>query len=151
MTHRQWRRVRVRPRTMQVALTVSSVALLVVAAASAKSPTHPLVPGSLVIAETTYPAAGDPAIGVGRPLSEGGNAIADGKYPEVFNNDTVDASFAVSTPIDLLDVDSLAAAVRGVDAVVHCAAFFRGATAEEAHAAYVVAAHKYFGEFARDA
>jgi len=35
---------------------------------------------------------------------------------------------------DLLDADSLALAVRGVDAVVHCAAFFRGATAEQAHA-----------------
>jgi len=35
---------------------------------------------------------------------------------------------------DLLKVDSLALAVRGVDAVVHCAAFFRGATAEQAHA-----------------
>ncbi|MEZ4410713.1 MAG: NAD-dependent epimerase/dehydratase family protein [Polyangiales bacterium] len=35
---------------------------------------------------------------------------------------------------DLLDAGSLATAVRGVDAVVHCAAFFRGATAEEAHA-----------------
>src|SRR5438477_5955336 len=35
---------------------------------------------------------------------------------------------------DLLRPDSLAAAVRGVDAVVHCAAFFRGATAEQAHA-----------------
>lgn len=35
---------------------------------------------------------------------------------------------------DLREVDSLAAAVRGVDAVVHCAAFFRGATPEEAHA-----------------
>jgi nucleoside-diphosphate-sugar epimerase len=35
---------------------------------------------------------------------------------------------------DLLDADSLATAVRGVDAVVHCAAFFRGATAEQAHA-----------------
>jgi nucleoside-diphosphate-sugar epimerase len=34
---------------------------------------------------------------------------------------------------DLLDTDSLAAAVRGVDAVVHCAAFFRGATPEQAH------------------
>src|SRR4051794_24553233 len=31
-------------------------------------------------------------------------------------------------------MDSLAAAVRGVDAVVHCAAFFRGATPEQAHA-----------------
>lgn len=35
---------------------------------------------------------------------------------------------------DLLDGDSLVAAVRGIDAVVHCAAFFRGATPEQAHA-----------------
>ncbi len=35
---------------------------------------------------------------------------------------------------DLLDAASLAAAVRGVDAVVHCAAVFRGATPEQAHA-----------------
>lgn len=35
---------------------------------------------------------------------------------------------------DLLEPSSLAAAVAGVDAVVHCAAFFRGATAEQAHA-----------------
>jgi UDP-glucose 4-epimerase len=35
---------------------------------------------------------------------------------------------------DLLAVDSLAAAVRGIDVVVHCAAFFRGATPEQAHA-----------------
>ncbi len=35
---------------------------------------------------------------------------------------------------DLLDADSLHAAVRGIDAVVHCAAFFRGATPEQAHA-----------------
>ena len=35
---------------------------------------------------------------------------------------------------DLLDAASLATAVNGVDAVVHCAAFFRGATAEQARA-----------------
>jgi UDP-glucose 4-epimerase len=35
---------------------------------------------------------------------------------------------------DLLEPSSLSAAVRGVDVVVHCAAFFRGATAEQAHA-----------------
>jgi len=34
---------------------------------------------------------------------------------------------------DLLIPPSLTAAVREVDAVVHCAAFFRGATAEQAH------------------
>lgn len=35
---------------------------------------------------------------------------------------------------DLLRVETLAEAVRGVDAVVHCAAFFRGATPEQAQA-----------------
>jgi nucleoside-diphosphate-sugar epimerase len=35
---------------------------------------------------------------------------------------------------DLLDPASLAAAVKGIDAVVHCAAFFRGATEAQAHA-----------------
>lgn len=35
---------------------------------------------------------------------------------------------------DLLQAETLAAAVRDVDAVVHCAAFFRGATEAEAHA-----------------
>lgn len=35
---------------------------------------------------------------------------------------------------DLRDAESLADSVRGVDAVVHCAAFFRGATPQEAHA-----------------
>lgn len=35
---------------------------------------------------------------------------------------------------DLLVPTSLAGAVRDIDAVVHCAAFFRGATAEQAHA-----------------
>jgi UDP-glucose 4-epimerase len=35
---------------------------------------------------------------------------------------------------DLLEPASLVAAVRGVDAVVHCAAFFRGATEDQAHA-----------------
>jgi UDP-glucose 4-epimerase len=35
---------------------------------------------------------------------------------------------------DLLKAESLAGAVRGVEAVVHCAAFFRGATPEQAYA-----------------
>ena len=36
---------------------------------------------------------------------------------------------------DLMQPASLPAAVEGVDAVVHCAAFFRGATPEQIHAA----------------
>jgi hypothetical protein len=81
---------------------------LVVAAVSAGAksfPTHQFVPGSVVISESTYPAQGNPAIQVGQPLLQGGNAIADGKYPEVFNNNTVDGNFSVATPFNLVDVD----------------------------------------------
>jgi nucleoside-diphosphate-sugar epimerase len=53
--------------------------------------------------------------------------------------DPVRASSMLGTRVelvegDLLDADSLTVAVRSVDAVVHCAAFFRGATPEQAHA-----------------
>lgn len=51
---------------------------------------------------------------------------------------------------DLLDANSLAAAVRGVDAVVHCAAFFRGATPEQAHAVNDVGT-QHLARAARDA
>ena len=108
MRDSQGRRAQPRARTIQTgAAAACTLALLAAApAAGAKSfPAHPFVPGSVVIADTTYPAAGDPALTVGQPLPEGGNAIADGKYPEAFNNDSVDGSFAVSTPLDLQDVD----------------------------------------------
>lgn len=51
---------------------------------------------------------------------------------------------------DLLVPASLAAAVRGVDAVVHCAAFFRGATAEQAHAVNDLGT-QHLADAARDA
>jgi UDP-glucose 4-epimerase len=35
---------------------------------------------------------------------------------------------------DLLEAESLARALEGIDAVIHCAAFFRGASNEQAHA-----------------
>ena len=108
MKDRQGRRAATRARLLEtVVMSGCLLGLLAIAStANAKSsPTHPFVSGSVVIADTTYPAAGNPQVAVGQPLASGGNAIADGKYPEVFNNDTVDSSFAVSTPIDLLDVD----------------------------------------------
>jgi hypothetical protein len=90
-----------------VVVGVSLLGLLAAASAfGANSPAHPLVPGSVVLAQTTYPAAGDPAIQVGQPLANGSDAIADGRYPEVFNNASVDGNFAVSTPFSLVDVDS---------------------------------------------
>lgn len=51
---------------------------------------------------------------------------------------------------DLLEPDTLADAVHGVDAVVHCAAFFRGATDEQAHAVNELGTRR-IGEAAREA
>jgi len=51
---------------------------------------------------------------------------------------------------DLMQPASLPAAVQGVDAVVHCAAFFRGATPEEAHAVNDLGT-RHLAQAARDA
>ena len=92
------------------AITVAAGAVTLLAGAPAVSakafPSHPFTPGSVVIASSEYPAQGDPNVALGQPLPSGNPAVADGKYPEVFNNDasTADGSFAVSTPIELTDV-----------------------------------------------
>ena len=57
---------------------------------------------------------------------------------------------AVPVRGDLLEPATLADAVRGVDAVVHCAAFFRGATDEQAHATNDIGT-RTLAEAARDA
>ncbi len=64
------------------------------------------MPGSVVIASSQYPAQGNPNVVLGQPLPSGVPAVAGGKYPEVFNNDGPDGSFAVATPITLADVTS---------------------------------------------
>src|SRR6478609_8340332 len=64
---------------------------------------------------------------------------ARGHHVRALVRDRGRATAMLGAPIELVDGDllaptSLATAVTGVDAVVHCAAFFRGATAEQAHA-----------------
>ena len=88
------------------AVAASAIGLLAAApVAGAKAfPTHPFVPGSVVIASSEYPAQGNKSIQLGQPLPSGVPAVAGGKYPQVFNNDGPDPSFAVSTPITLTDV-----------------------------------------------
>ncbi|MDH5832422.1 NAD-dependent epimerase/dehydratase family protein [Luteimonas kalidii] len=63
---------------------------------------------------------------------------------------TLEAAGVTLARGDLLVPDTLAAAVRGVDAVVHCAAFFRGATPEQAHAVNDVGTRR-LAEAAHDA
>jgi hypothetical protein len=66
-----------------------------------------LLPGHLVLSRTVY-TAGKHSIVPGVTQLPAGcttdcvTAVADGGYPEVFNNESVDASFGVSSPI-LLD------------------------------------------------
>ncbi|MFC1419085.1 hypothetical protein [Streptacidiphilus cavernicola] len=66
-----------------------------------------LVPGSLVLSRTVY-TAGKGSITPGVTQLPAGcttacvSAVADGGYPEVFNNESVDPSFGISSPI-LLD------------------------------------------------
>jgi hypothetical protein len=57
-------------------------------------------PGSLIISGTTYAGTAS-TVTVGQTLSGGGKAIADGSFPNVFKNESVDAAFGVSSPIFL--------------------------------------------------
>jgi hypothetical protein len=54
----------------------------------------------ILVSRSVY--AGTPStVTVGQTLPGGGTAIADGTYPFVFNNNTVDGSFGVTSPIFL--------------------------------------------------
>ena len=70
------------------------------------SGTH-LIPGDLLVSTSTY--INDPSIVVGQTKLPPGSsapvtAIANGDYPGVFNNDTVDSSFGVTSPLYLDEV-----------------------------------------------
>ena len=85
------------------ALVVIGVVTIVGSTASASS--DYFVPGDLVVSRTVYDA--NPGnVHVGDTLPPGCTtgcvtAISDGTYPEVFNNDTVDSSFGITSKIFL--------------------------------------------------
>ncbi|WP_037610008.1 hypothetical protein, partial [Streptacidiphilus rugosus] len=93
---------------------LSGLVLIPGAAASAAPTGHGgsgdhrvLLPGHLVLSRTVYTAGRDSIVPGVTKLPAGCTtacvtAVADGGYPEVFNNESVDASFGVSSPI-LLD------------------------------------------------
>ena len=68
--------------------------------------TTPLVPGNLLVSESVYQGTAS-TVTVGQTLPPnqtvppGVAAIANGTYPTVFNNNTVDGSFGVTSPIYL--------------------------------------------------
>jgi hypothetical protein len=73
-----------------------------------------LIPGDLLVSTSTY--VNDPAIVAGSTVlppgsgSAGAVAIADGSYPQVFNNDTVDGSFGVTSQFTLKQITPQGAA-----------------------------------------
>jgi hypothetical protein len=80
------------------------------AQASVASPgndTH-LIPGDLLVSTSHY--INDPNIVAGQTIlppgagSAGALAIANGDYPYVFNNDSVDGSFGVTSPLELEEI-----------------------------------------------
>jgi hypothetical protein len=70
------------------------------------------IPGALIVSSSTY--AGTAAtVTVGQTLPGGGTAVANGTYPNVFENATVDGSFGVTSPLivrqDFLSPDNRSA------------------------------------------
>jgi len=59
-----------------------------------------LVPETLIVSSSTYTGTAA-TVTVGQTLPGGGKAIANGTYPDVFQNATVDGSFGVTSPIIL--------------------------------------------------
>ena len=77
-------------------------------------------PGNLVVSRSVYKGHPD-TVKLGEVLPPGcigslcagtTGAIADGTYPYVFNNDTYDASFGITSPIYLDEITPLGAVVR---------------------------------------
>jgi hypothetical protein len=75
-------------------------------------------PGSLVISSSTYDPSKGPvaSLMVGTTLPDTAtqttSAIADNNYVTVWNNASVDGSFGVTSPIELMDVDAFSGRVR---------------------------------------
>jgi hypothetical protein len=101
-----------RRRVLVRALSCVAIALLAVAAAPAQDfffPGPDFTPGNLVLSRSVYAGNADtvqvgeilpPGCGAGL-CSPSTGAIADGTYPYVFNNDTYDGSFGITSPIFL--------------------------------------------------
>jgi hypothetical protein len=89
-------------RRLVVAAAVTAVGMGVVAATglSAGGSHSYFRPGNLLVTRSVYD--NNPAdVTIGAPLPTGSPAVADGSYPSVWNNDTADGSFGVTSPIYL--------------------------------------------------
>ncbi|WP_335220872.1 hypothetical protein, partial [Nostoc sp.] len=67
----------------------------------------------LIISGSTYAGTAS-TVTVGQTLPGGGKAIANGTYPDVFNNDTVDSSFGITSPIFLQEITTCGTDIRTI-------------------------------------
>jgi len=106
---------------VSIAIWAPTVAL---AGAPTGAPTlrTPLVPGDLLVSSSTF--QNDPGIvagktqlppGCGGANSPCGTAVTDGTYPYVFNNDTVDGTFGITSKIDLDEITPLGAMFGSIE------------------------------------
>ena len=79
---------------------ISLVALAALAAFFANAKAAGVAPGNLVISRTVYAGTAN-TVTPGQALPGGGKAVADGTFPNVFKNESVDAAFGVTAPIYL--------------------------------------------------
>ncbi len=74
----------------------------------------PIVLSSNLLVSRTVYVGSKSTVSVGQALPGGGVAIADGTFPNVFTNETPDASFGVSSPIYLDQLTSTGALIRSI-------------------------------------
>jgi hypothetical protein len=105
-------------------LRVQAISVLTLSAVAAgMASAQEFQPGNLVVSRSVYKGHAD-TVKLGEVLPPGctsslcagtSGAIADGTYPYVFNNDTYDSSFGITSPIYLDEMTPLGAVVRTVE------------------------------------
>lgn len=85
-----------------ISLTAMAAVLLVSGCSTnnnnSKASSSPITSGTLLVSRTMYSGTAS-SVTVGQALPGGGNAVADGGFPEVFENETPDPSFGITSPI----------------------------------------------------
>ena len=85
---------------------------------------QPIQPGNLIVSRTVY-VGNASTVALGQALPGGGHAIADGSFPNVFRNETVDPSFGVTSPIfiDQLTTAGSLVSTRAIDSSLITSSF----------------------------
>jgi hypothetical protein len=94
-------------------LHLLTLSLLAAATATPAARAQAFLPGNLIVSRTSYVGTAS-TVTVGQALPGGGNAIANGSFPNVFTNESVDASFGVSSPIFIDQLTTSGALVSSV-------------------------------------